>query len=98
VNPTERARGDFGIYDLDKRIITLIGGVSLTRGTNTVNGARMVINLNTGRATVDGSAVGDASGTSSTSGGRVTGHFTVPKRTDAATPGTPPATGTTPPK
>jgi lipopolysaccharide export system protein LptA len=98
VNPTERARGNFGIYDLDKRMITLIGAVALTRGTNTVNGARMVINLDTGRATVDGSAVGGTGGSTSASGGRVTGHFTVPKRTDTATPGTPPAASTTPPK
>jgi lipopolysaccharide export system protein LptA len=96
VSPSERARGNFGIYDLDKRIITLIGAVTLTRGTNTVNGARMVINLSTGRATVDGSAVGGGGtpGSTTSSGGRVTGHFTVPPRTTA----TPPANGTTPPK
>jgi lipopolysaccharide export system protein LptA len=93
VSPSERARGNYGIYDLDKRIITLIGAVTLTRGTNTVNGARLVINLNTGRATVDGSAVGGTGGSTTTSsGGRVTGHFTVPPRT------TTPANGTTPPK
>ena len=88
VQPGERARGDFGIYDLDKKIITLIGNVTLTRDTNTVRGARMVIDLNTGRATVDGNAVGG--GTTASKGGRVTGHFTVPPRA------TPPAA--TPPK
>jgi lipopolysaccharide export system protein LptA len=82
VSPTERAKGSYGIYDLNRRLITLIGGVSLTRQTNTVNGARLVIDLNSGRATVDGNAVGgNASGTS---GGRVTGHFTVPKRSSAS--------------
>lgn len=89
VSPSERARGNFGIYDLNKKLITLIGGVALTRGTNTVNGARLVIDLTTGKATVDGSAVGGGAGTSS-SGGRVTGHFTVPQRASSATPGTPP--------
>ncbi len=91
VSPTERAKGSYGIYDLNRRLITLIGGVSLTRGTNVVNGARLVIDMNSGRATVDGSAVGG--GTATGSGGRVTGHFTVPKRAQAA-----PAAGSTPPK
>lgn len=88
VSPTERAKGSYGIYDLNRRLITLIGGVSLTRQTNTVNGARLVIDLNSGRATVDGNAVGG--GTSGAPGGRVTGHFTVPKRTTAAPATTPP--------
>ena len=91
VSPTERAKGNFGIYDLNRKLITLIGGVSLTRGTNVVNGARLVIDMNSGRATVDGNAV--AGGTNATNGGRVTGHFTVPKRAQAATPG-----ASTPPK
>lgn len=94
VSPTERAKGNFGIYDLNRRLITLIGGVTLTRGTNVVNGARLVIDLNSGRSTVDGNAVGG--GTDPANGGRVTGHFTVPKKTQpaAATP----TTGATPPK
>jgi lipopolysaccharide export system protein LptA len=86
VSPSERAKGNFGIYDLNRKLITLIGNVTLTRATNSVSGARLVIDMNTGRATVDGNAVGG--GTSQTNGGRVTGHFTVPKR--AATPATPP--------
>jgi len=91
VSPSERAKGNFGIYDLNRRLITLIGNVALTRGTNVVNGARLVIDMNSGRATVDGNAVG---GTSASSGGRVTGHFSVPKRAESPTP----ASGTSPPK
>jgi lipopolysaccharide export system protein LptA len=86
VDPTERATGNFGIYDLNRRIITLIGNVHLVRGGNTVNGARLVMDLNSGRSTVDGSAVGGAN--TSRSGGRVTGRFTVPQRN--TTPNTPP--------
>ncbi|MDO6413270.1 LptA/OstA family protein [Sphingomonas sp. BIUV-7] len=82
VSPSERAKGSFGIYDLNRRIITLIGGVSLVRAGNTVNGARLVIDLNSGRSTVDGSAVGG--GVTGAKGGRVTGRFTVPQRTQAA--------------
>ena len=81
VDPSERATGNFGIYDLNRRIITLIGNVHLTRAGNTVNGARAVMDLNTGRSTVDGSAIaGGGAETSKGAGGRVTGRFTVPKR------------------
>ena len=76
-SPSETARGDFAIYDLDRRLITMLGGVVLTRGSSEVRGGRLVIDLDSGRATVDGSAVG---GTGA-QGGRVTGRFTVPQRT-----------------
>ena len=75
-SPTETARGRFAIYDLPKRIITLIGGVTLTRGESSVNGGRLVLDLDSGRAVMDG---GGPAGTSN-QGGRVTGTFTVPKR------------------
>src|SRR5581483_2710344 len=74
-DPSETARGDFGIYDLDRKLITLIGNVQLTRENNQVNGARLVIDLNSGRAVIDGGPPGVNS-----SGGRVSGHFTVPQR------------------
>lgn len=92
VGPGERAKGSFGIYDLNRRIITLIGGVSLTRNGNTVNGARLVMDLDSGRSTVDGSAVGTP-GSTTAKGGRVTGRFTVPQKTPA-----PAAAATPPPK
>jgi lipopolysaccharide export system protein LptA len=75
-SPTETARGQFAIYDLSRRIITMIGGVTLTRGANHVSGARLVIDLDSGRAVMDGGA---PRGTT-TEGGRVTGTFTVPKK------------------
>ena len=74
-SPSETARGDFGIYDLDRKLITLIGGVRLNRADSQVVGSRLVIDLNTGRAVIDGGGPGIGQ-----SGGRVTGHFTVPKR------------------
>jgi lipopolysaccharide export system protein LptA len=74
-SPSETAKGDFGIYDLDHKLITVIGNVQLTRGPNVVNGQRLVINLESGRAVVDGGPPGVNS-----SGGRVTGHFTVPQK------------------
>jgi lipopolysaccharide export system protein LptA len=74
-SPTETARGDFGIYDLDRKLITLVGGVQLNRQDSQVVGSRLVIDLNSGRAVIDGGGPGIGQ-----SGGRVTGHFTVPKK------------------
>jgi lipopolysaccharide export system protein LptA len=74
-DPTETAKGDFGVYDLDRKLITLIGNVQLVRDNNQVNGARLVIDLNSGRAVIDGGPPGVNS-----SGGRVSGHFTVPQK------------------
>lgn len=74
-SPTETAHGDFGIYDLDRKLITLVGGVQLNRQDSQVVGSRLVIDLNSGRAVIDGGGPGIGQ-----SGGRVTGHFTVPKK------------------
>ena len=82
--PDQAARSSYAIYDLNTRVITMLGAVSLTQGANTVRGGRMTINLDTGRAVVDGAAVGGgaagAAGTTTQSGGRVSGTFSVPKR------------------
>jgi lipopolysaccharide export system protein LptA len=75
-SPSETARANFGIYDLDRKLITLVGDVQLNRGGSRVMGSRLVIDLESGRAVIDGGAPGVGQ-----SGGRVTGHFTVPKRT-----------------
>ena len=75
-SPSETARGNFGIYDTDRKLITLIGAVQLNRGGSQINGQRLTIDLNSGRAVVDGGQAGIGQ-----SGGRVTGRFTVPKRT-----------------
>ncbi|GAA0641453.1 LptA/OstA family protein [Sphingomonas ursincola] len=76
----ERASGNVGIYDFNRRIITLIGNVALRQGGNTLNGGRMVIDLTTGRSTVDGRSAGGAPGQTGSAGGRVSGTFSVPKR------------------
>ena len=74
-SPSETARGDFGVYDTNRKIITVIGNVQLNRSGSQVNGSRLVIDLQTGRAVIDGGAPGVGQ-----RGGRVTGRFTVPKR------------------
>jgi lipopolysaccharide export system protein LptA len=75
-SPSETARGEVGIYDTQQRIITLIGGVSLVQKDARVNGGRLTIDLESGRAVMDG---GGPPGTTR-QGGRVTGTFTVPQK------------------
>jgi lipopolysaccharide export system protein LptA len=79
---SETARGNVAIYDLNRRLITMLGNVSLTQGSNRLTGGRLVIDLTSGRSTVDGRASGGASGVSGGSGGRVSGTFTVPQRSN----------------
>jgi lipopolysaccharide export system protein LptA len=81
--PEQTARSQYAVYDLNRRVITMVGGVTLRQGANVVSGGRLSINLDTGRATIDGSGVsgGGAGGTGvQNSGGRVTGRFSVPNR------------------
>ena len=78
----ERARGNVAVYDFNRRIITMAGDVHLNRGSDTLNGGRLVIDLRTGVSSMDGRASGSSSVTGATSGsngGRVTGTFSVPK-------------------
>lgn len=81
-SPSETAVGQYAIYDLNGRLITLIGGVTLTRGESQVRGGRLVIDLRSGRAVVDGRAAGEGPAGTDSEGGRVTGTFTVPQRRD----------------
>jgi lipopolysaccharide export system protein LptA len=97
--PNEVAHGEYGIYDLDKRLVTLIGNVTLDRtGPNagTVRGGRLVINLNTNQANMDGSAVGGNGNAGA--GGRVSGRFTVPQHDNKNSSDTPAAKPATAPK
>jgi lipopolysaccharide export system protein LptA len=80
----ERASGDNAIYDFNRRVITMAGNVRLRRGTDTLNGGRLVIDLKTGLSSVDGSAAGGPAG--APGAGRVTGTFTVPQREDEPQP------------
>ena len=85
--PDQTARSQYAIYDLNRRVITMLGAVTLTQAGNTVNGGRLTMNLDTGRAVIDGSSVAGSSGAAGSgatgvtqTGGRVTGTFSVPKR------------------
>lgn len=83
VKGDERASGNVAIYDLDRRLITMVGNVELRQRGNRLSGGRLVIDLNSGRATVDGRGAArgpDGNPVQGGTGGRVTGTFTVPER------------------
>jgi len=69
----ERASGNVAVYDFNRRVITMTGDVRLQRGSDTLNGGRLTIDLRTGLSSVDGAAGGSGEG------GRVTGSFSVPQ-------------------
>jgi lipopolysaccharide export system protein LptA len=77
VSPSETARGDFAVYDLDQGLITMVGNVRLVRGGSFLSGGRLTIDLDSGRAVMDGGLRGV-----NQAGGRVSGRFTVPKRSN----------------
>ena len=68
--PGETARGSTAIYDVDRRLVTMTGGVNLTQGQNRVQGGRLVLDLSSHRAVLDGGG----------SNGRVSGRFNIPER------------------
>ena len=83
VKGDETAKGNVAIYDLDRRLITMVGNVELRQRGNNLRGGRLVIDLYSGRATVDGRGASrgpDGNAVQGGTGGRVTGTFTVPER------------------
>lgn len=83
----ETASGNVAIYDFNRRIITMVGNVALRRGSDTLNGGRLVIDLDRGVSSVDGRSGGSSPALgsplgNSTAGGRVSGSFSVPRRSN----------------
>ncbi len=72
----ESAEGRFAIYDIERRLITFIGDVALNQAGNIARGGRLVIDLDTGRAVLDGDRSGGGDS------GHVTGTFIVPDRSN----------------
>lgn len=70
---TMRATANSGIYDLNSRLVTLVGNVQVDRAGDRLQGARVVWNLNTRSIGFDNRSAANAAG-------RVTGRFTVPSR------------------
>jgi lipopolysaccharide export system protein LptA len=67
------AVGDFAIYDVRRSLVTMIGNVSLSQRSGAVSGARLVWDLESGRALLDGDPSAGPSG-------RVVGHYVAPPR------------------
>lgn len=63
VTPEQRIRGDRATYQASSSIMTVTGDVILDQGGNIIRGRRLVINVDTGTANMDGD------------GGRVRGIF-----------------------
>lgn len=78
----ERATGDVAVYDFNRRVITMAGNVRLRRGSDTLNGGRLVIDLQTGLSSVEGAPGGSGGASGSGGTGRVTGSFAVPQGQD----------------
>ncbi len=68
---TERAEGDWGIYDVKGRLITMGGNVLLQRGGTIIVGDRLELDLVTGVTRIDGEGQSQE---------RVTGKFRIPKK------------------
>jgi lipopolysaccharide export system protein LptA len=85
--PAERASGDVAVYDLNRKLITMVGHVVLNRANgDTLNGGRLVIDLNTGVSSIDGHSANPAGAAAGQAGtGRVSGTFNVPKKDDKGT-------------
>lgn len=49
---TERARGDYGVYEMKTDTITLTGNVIVTRGDNVIKGDKMTIEVASGKTTI----------------------------------------------
>lgn len=78
VSPSERAKSSYGVYDVEQRQLTMIGDVVLNRGDSVLRGQRLLIDLDSGRSTLDGAPA--KNGGTASAGGRVTGRFVVPPR------------------
>jgi len=80
VTASETASARYGIYDVVRRTITLVGNVELTRDGSVLRGQRLAIDLATGRSTLDGAGNAAKPGAAPGDTGRVTGRFVVPQR------------------
>lgn len=52
-SPTETAQGETGDYDVDKKIVVLVGNVVITRGQSVLRGNRATVDMVSGRSTME---------------------------------------------
>ena len=72
LSPSESVKSEWGVYDLEERLITLGGNVFLERGEAQLQGDRLLVNLDSGVTTLETADTGTA-GTGEP--GRVKGRF-----------------------
>ncbi|MFC3053750.1 LptA/OstA family protein [Kordiimonas pumila] len=72
VSKTESLSGDWGVYDVDERLITIGGNVTFRQGESILKGKRLEFDLVSGIAKLDGQSGG--------TDGRVKGSFSVPEK------------------
>ncbi len=72
VSSTESLSGDWGVYDVDRRLITIGGNVTFQQGDSTLKGQRLEFDLISGVAKLDGQEGAED--------GRVKGSFSVPNQ------------------
>jgi len=70
---SETLSGDWAVYDVDRRLVTIGGNVVFTQGDNSLRGERLEFDLVSGLAKLDGEASNE---------GRVRGTFNVPPKKD----------------
>jgi lipopolysaccharide export system protein LptA len=75
----ENATGDWAVYDVDTKTVTLGGAVVLTREENVIKGQRLIVDLVSGRSRVDG---GDIVAGSQKGKQRIRAVFTPKKNED----------------
>jgi len=80
VSTTESLSGDWGIYDVDRRLVTIGGNVVFQQGDSVLKGSRLEFDLVSGLAKLDGEARGGDDS------GRVSGTFSIPKTDDSEKP------------
>ena len=72
VSETESLAGDWGVYDVVRRLITIGGDVTFKQGDSNLKGRRLEFDLITGVAKLDGEE--------GTNNERVKGSFAVPEK------------------
>lgn len=72
-SPSETLTGDWGIYDVDQKLVTVGGAVVFNQGGAELTGTRLEFDLESGLAKLDGQSTDGTQG-------RVKGNFSVPKK------------------
>ena len=79
VSESETLVGDWGIYDVDRQLVTVGGNVVFSQGQTELKGSRLEFDLVSGLAKLDGQNTNDGDG-------RVRGSFTVPSGSGETNP------------